>query len=276
MDFYKILNIDYTASKTDIKKAYYKLAKKYHPDKNESEIAINEFHKINTAYEFLINNIDENKNKNIKINYIDLLYKIINDNIDIDDLINYFYNINKIEINNYKRQEVNKDINIEYYNNIPLWYKVSNLNIEIELLINIDEVINNEKHNLKIKRNINNEIILFDIIIDIKTPYIIIKDMGDVNNNDKGTLLIKISINNLISWINNNINLYYYISLYEFIYGLYINITREFNFFWCPYKNGFIINNITNDNNNNILNIYLILNYNDNNKNKKILEKYFN
>ena len=33
-DFYKLLNIDKSASERDIKKAYRLLSKKYHPDKN--------------------------------------------------------------------------------------------------------------------------------------------------------------------------------------------------------------------------------------------------
>ena len=33
-DYYKVLEIERTASAKDIKKAYYHLSKKYHPDKN--------------------------------------------------------------------------------------------------------------------------------------------------------------------------------------------------------------------------------------------------
>jgi preprotein translocase subunit Sec63 len=38
-DYYKILSIDKTASDSEIKAAYYKLAKKYHPDHNKGNEA---------------------------------------------------------------------------------------------------------------------------------------------------------------------------------------------------------------------------------------------
>lgn len=53
--YHRILQIPPNASKSEIKKAYFKLAKKYHPDLNDSEKAEEEFIKINEAYEFLTN-----------------------------------------------------------------------------------------------------------------------------------------------------------------------------------------------------------------------------
>ncbi len=59
-DYYEILGINKTASKSEIKKAYRKLAKKYHPDKNDSDDAEEKFKEVQEAYEILS---DENKRK---------------------------------------------------------------------------------------------------------------------------------------------------------------------------------------------------------------------
>ena len=60
-DYYKVLGLEKTASDNDIKKAYRKLALKYHPDKNKSPGAEEKFKEIAEAYEVLS---DPNK-KNI-------------------------------------------------------------------------------------------------------------------------------------------------------------------------------------------------------------------
>jgi curved DNA-binding protein len=53
-DYYKILGITKTASQDEIKKAYRKLAVKYHPDKNaDDKVAENKFKEINEANEVL-------------------------------------------------------------------------------------------------------------------------------------------------------------------------------------------------------------------------------
>lgn len=52
-DFYKILGIQKGASDDEIKKAYRKLALKYHPDKNKSAGAEERFKEIAEAYEVL-------------------------------------------------------------------------------------------------------------------------------------------------------------------------------------------------------------------------------
>lgn len=53
-DFYKILNVPRTASQKEIKKAYYELAKKYHPDTNKGNTETQQkFADVAEAYEVL-------------------------------------------------------------------------------------------------------------------------------------------------------------------------------------------------------------------------------
>ena len=52
--YYDILELPYGANKNSIKKAYYKLAKKHHPDISEGSDSKQKFIEINEAYEFLI------------------------------------------------------------------------------------------------------------------------------------------------------------------------------------------------------------------------------
>lgn len=57
-DYYEVLGLSKNASDDEIKKAYRKLAKKYHPDINKAADAEEKFKEINEAYEVLS---DENK-----------------------------------------------------------------------------------------------------------------------------------------------------------------------------------------------------------------------
>lgn len=60
-DFYKILGIRKTAGKNEIKKAYRKLAKELHPDKNQDDPeASQKFQDLGAAYEVLS---DDDKRK---------------------------------------------------------------------------------------------------------------------------------------------------------------------------------------------------------------------
>ena len=52
-DFYKILGIQRGATEEEVKKAYRKMALKFHPDKNKSAGAEEKFKEIAEAYEVL-------------------------------------------------------------------------------------------------------------------------------------------------------------------------------------------------------------------------------
>lgn len=58
-NLYKILEINNNATQEEIKKAYYNLAKKYHPDVNKGTEA--HFKEINMAYEILSNESERRK-----------------------------------------------------------------------------------------------------------------------------------------------------------------------------------------------------------------------
>ena len=62
VDYYKVLGVNKNASTDDIKKAYKKLARKWHPDKNpnNSDEATKRFKEVSEAYQVLV---DDNKRR---------------------------------------------------------------------------------------------------------------------------------------------------------------------------------------------------------------------
>jgi DnaJ-class molecular chaperone len=63
IDYYKILEVDSKASQDDIKKKFYSMAKKYHPDSQETKTTkVNEekFKQISEAWEVLSNEDTKN------------------------------------------------------------------------------------------------------------------------------------------------------------------------------------------------------------------------
>ena len=107
---YEILGVKNNAPNEEIKRAYYKLALKYHPDKNKSNKDINKFHEIQMAYD---------ESMGCKINKID-----INDAIGkFQDgaIFYYFCNLYKYIRNIYNTPlSFEIDVNLEdlYYHKV--------------------------------------------------------------------------------------------------------------------------------------------------------------
>ncbi|MGI0021497.1 MAG: DnaJ domain-containing protein [Nitrososphaeraceae archaeon] len=65
-DYYRILDIDRTATKEEIKSQYRKLILKFHPDRNKLPSALKHFTKVREAYEILS---DPQKRENYDLEY---------------------------------------------------------------------------------------------------------------------------------------------------------------------------------------------------------------
>ncbi|MFX1392407.1 MAG: DnaJ C-terminal domain-containing protein [Promethearchaeota archaeon] len=112
-DYYKILGINKNASNEEIKKAFRKLARKYHPDSNPNEPKSGEmFKKIQSAYKFLM------ERKNWQNNYINGSKSNFRDNYynDTDNFKNFkndssrtFTKTNKYKTYTHSNRNVIKD-----------------------------------------------------------------------------------------------------------------------------------------------------------------------
>lgn len=107
MDYYSILELDINASKEEIKKAYHRLALKYHPDRHmlksdeEKEIYNNKFKKINEAYVNLCN--ENNINNDTFLNNFFAKY-----NLKVPD---EFVKLSEKLLSPEKRQKIQNSIN---------------------------------------------------------------------------------------------------------------------------------------------------------------------
>ena len=264
MDLYTILEIKPTASEIEIKKAYHRLAKLYHPDKNKSPGTVEKFQKIQTAYEILINNTT--RHEYIKMtqpdqtSFVDIMNKIISETFDINDLKEYNINLDKIDfeyitkncINFFKainagellnffkkgivpKKNLNNMINCsesensedcaEYYYNLPISVqKINPLDIILDINITLYDIINKTKKKVKIKRKTNDTFETHPFIFDVSSPYIVFYGMGDIVYNDTGNLIIRLITPKNILWSDDLILIEQSMTLYELIYGLNISL----------------------------------------------------
>ncbi|MGX7577191.1 DnaJ C-terminal domain-containing protein [Candidatus Vidania fulgoroideorum] len=102
-DYYKILGIKQNSTKEEIKKAYKKMAMKYHPDRNPSLDSEEKFKEIKEAYEYLIGKRKDDSYEefetsfdDVKTSFGDIFEDFFDENDSFKDNINIdaTYNIN--------------------------------------------------------------------------------------------------------------------------------------------------------------------------------------
>lgn len=233
-DPYEVLQIPKNSSNADIKKAYYKLAKEYHPDKNKDPDAIEKFKEINDAYKSVTSSNDEQ----IKNDFPDLFQKfnnIIDGLFTINNLISQFNNITNDNNIYLLKSFFNHDIietplalTLEQLNNggkfnVEYVYKVfSNNFIKKTRIININNTQITQEYNepvIEHKSGIYTLNIPNDYIIE--SGPIIIKNIAQ--NQDLHIKIIELK-HPIFTKINSDLHITLDISLKESLLGFTRNI----------------------------------------------------
>ena len=145
-DYYKILNLDKKATTEEIKNAYYKYAKEYHPDKNihnESE-ANNKFKEISEAYGVL-GNKSKKESYDKQSNFTRTYYT--------ETFTNKYNNNNN---NYYSNYNSNNNYNNNYSNNNQTETKKNNEKIYYDLNCTLEDLYNFKIKEIKINRRYQN------------------------------------------------------------------------------------------------------------------------
>jgi DnaJ-class molecular chaperone len=255
MDFYKILQIDESATDIDIKKAYRKLALLYHPDKpNGNE---NKFKQINIAYEVLS---DENKrleydnlNMASKIKLSDLFNTIIpaKYNPAVNSIINFFYDdknelikdLDYMDFNTIKHKVFDKLSNssiIDILKSTYIWgNKLEEIDDDIftdndddldiygNIKVTLEERYCRKYRKINVKRFNGSKLENKQFVIPILNDECILDGEGDKDNNLSGDLIITIEeqIHPIFKKIGqHDIIINKEITVYDYLYGFKFEI----------------------------------------------------
>ena len=227
-----ILNLDIkNLTNKNIKKAYYKLALKWHPDKNKSENSNHKFNEIVDAYNYLNEKCNTNDTNEKYYNYYNISYEVllskftIFTGIDITNKEDIFNILNEITKNITMKtfENLEKETLLNLYNFIQQYYSIIGIDNEIlcsinrivkekisidDIIIlnpNIDNLLNNDVYKL----NYNNEDIYVplwheELEFELSNNSIIVRCIPElpdniyIDNNNSIFVDISLDINNLL------------------------------------------------------------------------------
>jgi len=228
IDLYKILEIQRNAPVTEIRKAYRRLALKYHPDKNKNDGSKEKFMQIQYAYEILSNN--ETKEKYDNMNKVNISFsKWIEEYLSNTEYSKIYLIIESkmsdiSDISDWLDRYISND---NFYDKLSLNTLLPNkikditkiLDIEKEIEFSLSEVYCNQEKIIDFKRITKENFIENIYPIDFKQIYE--KEGEVIKINDiilTGDFVIKIKI------VNNIYNGYEYHIVNN---DLYVKIKKE-------------------------------------------------
>lgn len=228
-NLYKILNINESASKEEIKKSYRKLSLIYHPDKPNGDVE--KFKKINNAYNILSE--DESRKKyDFELKNPNLHNNLFNEDIINETFMNDFIN-NFVgghvhqpfmhPFSNFFNSRGGSNIRI-FHNGMPVNFQNGNFFEKPQVIvknisIDIEQVLTGHITPVEIERWVlnNNKQVFEKEILYVNIPkgidngeFIILKDKGNfVNDTIKGDVKIIVNIVNNTNFTRDGLDLIY-------------------------------------------------------------------
>lgn len=185
MDYYEILELKPQCTKEQIKKKYYELSKKYHPDKNNGDDE--KFKLINEAYETLYDDELREKYK------IKKYFKNIDFTEDDYELLKKYYysliNSNEFKLMKLLYESIPESIKISLWNRFK---KVNSKSIvKLEKTIDITELLKDATINLLVSKHDYENNILKIIHINTKNGiyYLYLREFNSLIIDNNGCVL---------------------------------------------------------------------------------------
>lgn len=188
MDYYNILGLNKNASDDEIKKAYRKLAIKWHPDKNpdKQKEAEDKFKEISEAYEVLKDSrkrqIYDKFGKN-GLNNENSGFSNGFNNVSPDDIFKNFFKTENVFNNNNVHRNFTR-FNFGGASGFESTRQSKALNTEHKLRCTLEELYNGVNKKIKLERNFGNKRFIEMIEIDIKAGW---KDGTKITFQGKGS-----------------------------------------------------------------------------------------